>query len=79
MDLLNIYGLSAVVVVMALTQVFKQYISDRWKPILPLVLGIIVVGLAGWSWTYTYILKGLIIGLFAMGSFDTIKKTVLGR
>jgi len=79
MDLLNIYGVSAAVIVMALTQVLKQYIAERWWPLLALVLGIAVVVLADWSIGYRYILKGLMIGLFAMGSFDTIKKTILGR
>lgn len=79
MDLLNIYGVSAVVIVMALTQVLKQYIAKRWIPLLALILGIIVVALANWSIGKEYILKGLLIGLSAMGSFDTIKKTILGR
>ena len=69
-ELFSIYGVSVVAIVIALTQVIKQYIPERFIPLVPLVLGIIVSIISTWNIGATYILGGLVIGFAAMGLFD---------
>ncbi len=75
MELFTIYGVSAVALVMALTQIFKQYIPERFIPLLPLVLGILVVVISTWDIGATYILGGLVVGLAGMGVYDIDSQT----
>lgn len=68
-ELFTVYGVSVVAITMALTQIIKQYIPERIVPIVPLVVGIIVVSVGTWDIGLNYILNGLVIGLASMGVF----------
>jgi len=68
-ELFTIYGVSVVAITMALTQIIKQYIPEKIVPLIPLVVGVIVVSLSVWDIGVEYILNGLVVGLAAMGVF----------
>lgn len=74
----TILGFSSVAIVLVLTQILKKYMPERFVPILPLIIGIIIVCLASWDFGTDFILKGLLIGLVSMGGYDVLKEPVFG-
>jgi len=78
-ELFSIYGVSVVALTMALTQIVKQVLPkklERFVPIIPLLIGILVVILSTLEIGYNYILGGLVVGLLSMGIFDIDHKTI---
>ena len=78
-EILSIYGVSMVALTNFLTQIFKQYVPERYIPLLPLGIGVIVVCLSSFAFSIQYILGGLVIGGLAIGAFKVTKKTILGK
>jgi len=78
-EILSIYGVSMIALTNLLTQIFKRYFPERYKPALPLGIGIIIVCLSTSTFGLQYILGGLVIGGLAIGAFKVTKKTILGK
>ena len=83
-EIFSVYGVTAVAITMALTEIVKKFLPEKITTLIPLVIGIVVVLLANWGFGTDYILQGLIIGLASMGVFKidhdltNIGKTVWG-
>ena len=75
-----IYGFPAVLIIIGLTQVAKQYIENRWMPILAILFGVILTSLVNYrAWTPEALVTGIVLGLVASGCWDMGKKTCLGK
>ncbi|MCF7835799.1 MAG: holin [Candidatus Marinimicrobia bacterium] len=70
--------MSAIGLVVALCQMAKLYISNRYIPLLSLVLGIGIVALAQHEISIAVVLTGLTIGVSASGTFAGTK-AVIGK
>jgi hypothetical protein len=83
-EIFSVFGVSVVAITMALTEIIKKFLPEKITTLIPLVVGIIVVVLARWSFGTEYILQGLVVGLASMGVFKidhdltNIGKTVWG-
>ncbi len=86
---MQLIDVGAVGVVVALTQMIKAYIAERWIPIIPFIISFLIAvpvtilhykGIPGLSVFISMILlEGLKIGALASASFKIGKTTVLGR
>ena len=71
------YGFPAVLIVMALTQIAKRFIKNRWMPVIAIIFGVVLASLAAWEeWTIKALFVGIIVGLSACGLFDLGKKSI---
>jgi len=74
MDLTSVaQGGGVVAVVVALTQVLKSYVPEKYTPLLALGIGIIAGGgilLAQGRPVVEAIIQGVVIGLVASGAYD---------
>lgn len=77
MEIISIYGVSLIALTNFLTQIFKKFVSENYKPLLPLVIGIILVCLSTSSFGTQYILGGLVIGGLAIGAFKVATKPLV--
>lgn len=70
---INLTTVGAVPIVIALTQIFKQFINERFYPLLSLAFGLAIGGaikIAEGADLLTATLVGIITGLTASGLYD---------
>jgi len=78
-EIFSVMGVGAVALVAFLTQVMKKYVPQRYHPLVPLVIGILVMVLANTSIGLDYILAGIVLGGMAISAFDVVRYTVLNN
>ena len=61
---------SVLAVVVALTQFAKVYVSARFVPIIPVVVGLVLTALVAQTYDVATLMKGLVLGLSAAGLYD---------
>jgi uncharacterized membrane protein len=70
-DLVEGGGVAAIVI--AITQVIKPAIANRYRPLVALLLGVLIGGgltiAQGEPWTVA-LMKGVVMGLVASGTYD---------
>jgi hypothetical protein len=72
-----LYGFPAVAIVIGLTQVAKRFISDRYIPLVAILLGVTLVSVVVIPyWTTEALIKGLVVGLTASGLYSGAKTTL---
>ncbi len=80
-DLEIIEGVSAIMVIIALVQVAKRLgMQARFAPLLSLILGIMAsfgIHYHAESTWYIALVTGIILGLSAIGTYSSIKNTLL--
>ena len=81
-----IVGIPASLLLIALVQLAKKYILDRWIPLLAVLLGALVgvaaalIDLHGGGYQILdYAIKGIVLGLTSAGLWDVGKKTILDK
>ncbi len=89
MDGISLIDAGVVGVVIAITQLLKKYIAERWVPLVPFFISLALAvpvtilhhkGIPTLSVFLSMILlEGLKIGALASASFKVAKTTVLGR
>ena len=70
-----IAGIPAVALVMALSQVVKQYIASKFIPLISLVIGIALIALFQEGFSIDIFITGLTVGIAANGAFSGVKAT----
>jgi len=80
-----IIGIPVSIFLLALVQLLKKYIANRWIPLVSVFLGALLGvlasllnGLSGYS-ILEYGLKGVVLGLSVSGLWDVGKKTIFGK
>jgi hypothetical protein len=81
-----IIGIPASLLLIALVQLAKRYIVDRWIPLLSVILGALIgiasalIDLQGGGYQILeYAIKGIVLGLTSAGLYDVGKKTILDK
>lgn len=69
MELITVTNGVLVAVIIALTQILKKYVPEKFVTVVPLILGILGAGFLI-AFTAQGILTGLILGLTASGLYD---------
>jgi len=85
----NLTDVGAVAVVIAATELLKKHVRERWIPLIPLALGllvampVVIIDEYGWPGEAVFaartVLEGLKIAFAAMGTFKVYKTTVKGE
>lgn len=69
-------GVSLVGVVMALTQIAKQYVASKFAPIVAVILGIGLTVIAKGGFSIEVLMMGLVVGLSACGLYSGGKAVI---
>jgi membrane associated rhomboid family serine protease len=79
MDFELIAGVSAIFVIMAVIEIFKSFgLNQKYSPIFAVILGLVfsfAMAFYGNTVEYESAIKGLIVGLSAVGLYSGVKNT----
>lgn len=72
---INIYSVSAVVLVGIITEIIKRLgVPNKFLPLISIISGVLVVCFGSWGLSPELVFAGIVVGATASGVYDNIVK-----